>query len=200
MRNSDPLGTTVVKLGGSLLEDSKRRLAALSAVAESWLSSASLVLVHGGGRKLDAQLAARGIPRRIHEGLRITDGPTLESAVAVLAGIVNKSIVSELWGLGVPAAGISGADGATLIAERRAPEGGVDFGFVGAGARANTALLGAILSARMLPVLAPIAAGRKGGLLNLNADEAASATAIALGARRLVFLTDVQAVDRELHD
>ena len=187
----------VIKLGGSLLEDPARRLAALSAVARSWLAQPKVVLIHGGGRKLDSHLASLGIPRRVHEGLRVTDAATLEAAVGVLAGVVNKSIVADLWRLGVPAAGISGADGATLVAEKRPPSGGVDFGFVGCAARGRAELLEGILSAGMLPVLAPIAAGRQGGLLNLNADEAAAAVAAALEARRLVFFTDVEGVRDE---
>ncbi len=188
---------TVVKLGGSLLEDARRRAAVVAAVAEAWNAGESLVVVHGGGKRLDAHLASLGIPRRIHEGLRITDAPTLEAAVGVLAGVVNKAIVAELREVGVPAAGICGVDGATLVAEKRLPSGGVDLGFVGGCARASAGLLNAILSAGMLPVLAPIAAGRDGGLLNLNADEAAAAAAAALSARRLVFFTDVEGVRDE---
>ena len=194
MKRSRP---TVVKLGGSLLEDAPKRAAVVAAVAESWSSGEPLVVVHGGGKKLDAHLASLGIPRRIHDGLRITDRPTLEAAVGVLAGVVNKSIVGELREAGVPAAGICGADGATLVAERRIPSGGVDLGFVGGSARGSARLLNAILSAGMLPVLAPIASDRAGGLLNLNADEAAAAAAEALSARRLVFFTDVEGVRDE---
>ena len=184
----------VVKLGGSLLEDALRRRAALRAIAERWSQTQDLVVVHGGGKRLDAQLAALGIPRRIHDGLRLTDEPTLDAAVGVLAGTVNKGLVAELISLGVPAVGICGADGGTIMASRRSPKDGVDFGFVGAEARGDARIPAAILGAGMLPVVAPIAAGRDGGLLNLNADEAASALASAMGARRLVFFTDVEGV------
>jgi acetylglutamate kinase len=194
MRKHASPAPLVVKLGGSLLEDPTRRRASLLAVAQHWSASGLLVVVHGGGKKLDVQLAALGIARRIHDGLRITDAATLESAVGVLAGIVNKSVVAGLRELGVPAAGLCGVDGGTLVAERRMPIDGVDFGFVGAQARGHAALPRAILAAGMLPVIAPIAAGRDGGLLNVNADEAAAAIAAALGARRLVFFTDVEGV------
>ncbi|MGH9442810.1 MAG: acetylglutamate kinase, partial [Thermoanaerobaculia bacterium] len=168
---------TVVKLGGSLLEDGQRRRTALSAVGESWSAGEPLVVVHGGGKKLDAHLQALGVPKRIHEGLRVTDARTLEAAVGILAGVVNKSIVSWLREAGVPAAGICGADGGSLVAQRRLPSKGVDLGWVGGSVRGSSELLEAILSAGMLPVLAPIAAGRSGGLLNVNADEAAAAAA-----------------------
>ncbi len=194
MRRRPRFDPIVVKLGGSLLEDSRQRKIALGAIAEAWAANPSLVVVHGGGRKIDAQLERLGIARRVHDGLRVTDAATLEAAVGVLAGIVNKSIVAELESLGVPAAGLCGADGSTLVARRRDPADGVDYGFVGAGARADGRLLTAILSSGMLPVLAPIAAGREGGLLNLNADEAAAAIATAFRAPRLVFFTDVEGV------
>ena len=113
------LRPTVVKLGGSLLEDAARRAAVVSAVAQAWNAGEAVVVVHGGGKRLDAHLASLGIPRRVHDGLRITDGPTLEAAVGVLAGVVNKSIVAEFREAGIPAAGICGADGATLVAEKR---------------------------------------------------------------------------------
>jgi acetylglutamate kinase len=190
-------GATVVKLGGSLLEQAEPRRVALGAIARCWESGGELVVVHGGGERLDLHLATLGIPRRVHDGLRITDERTLEAAVAVLAGVVNKSIVSELRALGVASAGISGADGATLVAEKKPSVAGVDLGHVGCSARGRAGLLRAILAADMLPVVAPIAAGREGGLLNLNADEAAAAVASALAARRLVFFTDVEGVRDE---
>lgn len=183
---------TVVKIGGSLLEDAGARARALSAVADRWRAGERLVLVHGGGRRVDAWLSALGIPRRVHEGLRVTDAATLDVVVAVLAGLVGKSIVAELRGRGVGAAGISGADGGTLVAEPHPRLGGVDLGLVGRVVEARGDLVEAVLAAGLLPAVASVAAGRAGGLLNVNADAAAAALAAALGARRLVFLTDVE--------
>jgi acetylglutamate kinase len=94
----------------------------------------------------------------------------------------------------VAAAGVSGIDGATLVADRHPPLEGVDLGLVGTAPRARACLLKALLSADLLPVLAPLAAGREGGILNLNADSAAAAIAGALGSARLVFFTDVDGV------
>jgi acetylglutamate kinase len=108
----------IVKLGGSLLEDAGRRRTALGAVARSWNDGVPVVLVHGGGRRIDEHLAALGLTRSVHKGLRVTGPATLEAVVAVLAGIVNKSLVEELRALGVPAAGVSGVDGPTIVAEK----------------------------------------------------------------------------------
>lgn len=184
----------VVKLGGSLLEDDTRRRRALGAIARVWESGVPVVLVHGGGRKIDEHLAALGLMRSVHRGLRVTGPATLEAVVAVLAGIVNKGLVGELGSMGVSAAGISGIDGSTLVAERHPPLDGVDLGHVGAAPAARGELLRALLGANLLPVLAPLAAGRSGGILNLNADAAAAAVAGALGSARLVFFTDVDGV------
>ena len=184
----------VVKLGGSLLEDAMRRRHALESVVRVWKSGVPVVVVHGGGRKIDEHLAALGLMRSVHRGLRVTGPATLEAVVAVLAGIVNKGLVEELRALGVAAAGVSGVDGGTLVAERHPPLEGVDLGLVGTAPRGRADLLRALLAADLLPVLAPLAAGRDGGILNLNADSAAAAIAVALGSARLVFFTDVDGV------
>lgn len=183
---------TLVKLGGSLLENADLRHAALKAVAARWTAGRELVLVHGGGKRIDSTLAALGIPKRTHEGLRVTDGPTLDVVVSVLSGLVNKTLVAELRGQGVECAGISGADGDTLFAEYHPRLAGVDLGYVGTVARANPKLVAALLASDLLPVVASVAVGRDGTLLNVNADAAAASIAGALHARRLVFLTDVE--------
>lgn len=138
------------------------------------------------------RLAQLGIPKRTHQGLRITDAETLDEVISVLAGLVNKSLVAEFCARGVVAAGFSGVDGATLRAEFHPRMDEVDLGFVGRVVAANPTLLKSVLKAGMLPVVASIAMGPQGFLLNLNADAAASALAVSLRARRLVFLTDVE--------
>jgi acetylglutamate kinase len=189
-----PASLTVVKLGGSLLEDAALRGRALEAIATSFTRGERLVLVHGGGKEIDRSLAALGIPKKTQGGLRVTDGPTLAVVVGTLSGTVNKGLVSQLKERGVHAAGFSGADGDTLFAEFHPPVDGVDLGFVGRVVRCDPSLVNATLSAGLLPTVASIALGREGVLLNVNADAAASALAGALGARRLVFLTDVEGV------
>lgn len=183
--------SVVVKLGGSLLDDPQRRAAALETIVARWNRGESIVLVHGGGKHIDAALAQAGIPKRTHAGLRITDDATLKIVVSVLGGQVNKMLVSELTKLGVRAAGISGCDGATLVAKKHDPIDGVDLGHVGQVTGSDRAIVSAMLTCGTLPVISSIAIGEDGSLYNVNADTAASAIAIAHGARALQFLTDV---------
>jgi acetylglutamate kinase len=189
-------GTAVIliKLGGSLLDDAARREAALREIVARWNAGEDVVLVHGGGKHIDAALAKLGIAKKTHAGLRVTDAATLEVVVSVLAGTVNKMLVSELAKLGVRAAGLSGADGATLVATKHPDLDGVDLGHVGQVRQANVTLVKAMLTYGTLPVISSLAAGPDGTLLNVNADSAAAALAVALRARSLRFLTDVAGV------
>ena len=184
--------TDVVKLGGSLLENRELRHAALEAVATAWTSGKRSIVVHGGGKRIDAMLAALDIPKKVQGGLRVTDAGTLDVVVSILSGLVNKTLVAELRARGILASGISGVDGDTLWAEFHEAVEGVDLGFVGRIVRCDPKLLAAVLSAGFLPLVASVALGREGTLLNVNADAAASALAGAMGARKLVFLTDVE--------
>jgi len=185
-------GLTVIKLGGSLLEDRTLRASALQAVSDAWHAGAPMVLAHGGGKKIDAIASKLGIRKRTFQGLRITDAETLEVVVSVLGGVVNKSIVAELNALGVGSVGICGADGETLTADVHPPLQEVDFGFVGKVAATNPTLVETIATTGFLPVVGSVASGPNGTLLNVNADSAASALAGAMQATRLVFLTDVE--------
>lgn len=183
--------TTVIKLGGSLLDDAARRDGALRKIAARWNAGEDIVLVHGGGKHIDAALALAGIPKRTHTGLRITDDATLQIVVSVLGGTVNKMLVGELTKLGVRAAGISGCDGGTLVAEQHPPIDEVELGHVGKVTHANRALISSMLTYGAMPVISSIAIGEDGSLFNVNADTAAAAIAVAAGASELLFITDV---------
>lgn len=183
--------TTVIKLGGSLLDDAARRAGALGKIVARWNAGEDIVLVHGGGKHIDAALAQAGIAKRTHAGLRITDDATLNIVVSVLGGTVNKMLVSELTKLGVRAAGISGCDGGTLIAEQHPAIDGVELGHVGKVTRANRTLIASMLNYGAMPVISSIAMGTDGALFNVNADTAAAAIAVACGAKELLFITDV---------
>ena len=187
-------GLTVVKLGGSLLEDDVLRGAALESIAARFTAGGKLVVVHGGGKRIDAMLARLGIPKRVESGLRVTDAPTLDVVVSILAGLVNKTLVAELRAKGVVAAGLSGADGETLWAEFHPAVEGVDVGYVGRVVFSRPELITAVLDSGMLPLVASVAVGREGMLLNVNADAAAAALAAGLHAERLVYFTDVEGV------
>jgi acetylglutamate kinase len=181
----------VIKLGGSLLDDPVRRAEALSAIAAQWHRGEEIVLVHGGGKHVDANLKRLGIPKRSYAGLRITNDDTLDVVVATLAGSVNKMLVSELTAIGIRAAGISGCDASTLSAEPHPAIDGVDLGHTGRVTGGDPGLIHALAGAGIMPVVSSVAEGPNGTLLNVNADTAAAAIAIAVGAEELIFITDV---------
>ncbi|MEO8217897.1 MAG: acetylglutamate kinase [Acidobacteriota bacterium] len=184
---------TVVKIGGSLLNDEKTRASALKSIADRWRSGGETVLVHGGGKNIDRALSRAGIISTFVQGLRVTDEATLEIAAGVLSGYLNKTLVAELAQIGVAAAGISGADGQTLGARFHPDVDGQSLGFVGEVVSSNPRLVQAILRAHLLPVVSSIAVNSDSAqLLNVNADSAAAALAASLQASKLVFLTDVE--------
>ena len=183
--------TTVIKLGGSLLDDAARRDGALRKIVARWNAGEDIVLVHGGGKHIDAALAQAGIAKKTHAGLRITDDATLKIVVSVLGGTVNKMLVSELTRLGVRATGFSGCDGNTLVAEQHPPIDGVELGHVGRVTHASKSVIASMLNLGVMPVVSSIAIGEDGQLFNVNADSAAAAMAIAVGAKELFFITDV---------
>jgi acetylglutamate kinase len=181
----------VLKLGGELLEqpDEVQRLAAgIARLADR----AALVVVHGGGREIDAALATAGIPKQQIDGLRVTDARTLDVVVAVLAGAINTRLVAALRGAGARPVGLTGADAAVVTVKRAAPiasvtAGKVDLGLVGSPINnGSPQLLTDLLMRGYLPVVACIGATRDGQLLNVNADTLAAHLAGALGAKRLV--------------
>jgi acetylglutamate kinase len=181
----------VLKLGGELLEqpqDLERVAMAIARLA----SRAALVVVHGGGKEVDAALAAAGIPRQQVDGLRVTDGPTLDVVVAVLAGAINTRLVAAVRGAGGRPVGLTGADATVATVKRAKPirsaaGSSVDLGLVGAPVRdGSPQLLMDLLSRGYTPIIACIGATRDGQLLNVNADTLASHLAAAIGAKRLV--------------
>jgi acetylglutamate kinase len=182
----------VLKLGGELVESADNLATAVSAIAAITASEPNLVLVHGGGREIDAALNRAGLAKRQVDGLRITDEPTLAIVVAVLAGAVNPRFVARLNTAGVRAVGLTGADArcalSSLAPPHRTRDGRiVDLGRVGVpDPEADVTLLRTLVAAGFVPVLACIGVDREGGLLNVNADTLAGHVAARLAARRLV--------------
>jgi acetylglutamate kinase len=182
--------TTVLKLGGELLEDTASMRAAAASVARL-AAAGPLVVVHGGGRTIDAELRARGESPRFVDGLRITDDAALDVVVSVLAGRTNTAFVAALGAAGVRAIGITGADGGIGLSGRAAPlktvSGEVvDLGLVGEPVSTDAKLLADLLEIGCVPVVASIGVDRDGGLLNVNADVLAAHLATVLPARRLI--------------
>ena len=178
----------VLKIGGSILGE---EAAALDVVAALNDAGHSLVVVHGGGPLATEWSGRLGLETRFVRGLRMTDAPTRDVALATLAGLANTRLVAGLIARGVPAVGLSGVDGGMLRAEREQDE----LGLVGRVDLVDSALLEELLEAGRVPVVAPAALDKKDGeVLNVNGDAAAGAIAASLGARLLVFVTDVPGV------
>ena len=181
----------VLKFGGELLDDRPQLAVVVSAVALAVRESVPLVIVHGGGKEIDAALRTAGIEQRETEGLRITDEATLEVVVAVLAGAVNTRFVAALTAAGVRAVGLTGADGGCGLSDTAPPHrtvdgGSVDLGHVGIpNAASDTTLLETLVGDRFVPVVACIGMRRDGTLLNVNADMMAGHLATRLHAGRL---------------
>jgi acetylglutamate kinase len=181
----------VLKFGGELLDDRAHLAAVVGAVA-STAAGAPIVIVHGGGRDIDAALNVAGIEKRQVDGLRITDEPTLDVVVSVLAGAVNTRLVAALNTAGVAAVGLTGADGrcglSVAAPPHRAVDGRVvDLERVGVpDADADMRIVRTLTAAGFVPVIASIGLGRDGRLFNVNADTFAGHLAARLGARRLV--------------
>jgi acetylglutamate kinase len=164
------------------------------------------VIVHGGGPQIGAMLSRLSIPSTFVDGLRVTDEAAIEVVEMVLTGSINKQIVSGINAAGGRAVGVSGKDGNLVIAKKLErlnshdgkPGKEVDLGFVGVPEKVNTEVLRTIMASELIPVIAPIGAGRKGETFNINADTVAGAVAGAMKAERLVLLTDVEGVlDRD---
>ncbi len=185
------MNPVVLKFGGELLEDSAR-VAALAARIGALSRKTPLVIVHGGGREIDASLARSGIEKRQVDGLRITDEPTLEVVVSVLAGLVNTRFVAALCAAGVPAVGLTGADagiGRVKAAPPHVSTSGatVDLGRVGEPVgKERPALLIDLCRKGYVPVISSIGASREGALFNVNADTLAAHLAARLKSPRLI--------------
>ena len=185
-------GTIVLKFGGELLEDASRMRTVVTAVAEMAARGRPLAIVHGGGREIDAALKVAGIEKRQVDGLRITDEPTLEVVVSVLAGAVNTRFVAALNSAGVRAVGLTGADGGCGRSQPAPPHQTVDGRIVDLGRvgiptdAADVSIVTTLTSAGFVPVVASIGLGSDGRLFNVNADTFAGHLAARLKARRLV--------------
>ena len=183
----------LIKLGGTLLDaaESRHRLAAEISAAVN--QGVQCVVVHGGGKQMTRYLAAHGIESRFVNGLRVTTPEVLDAVVKVLAGSVNRELVSALIACGAHAVGLSGMDALLTEATQMSEE----LGWVGRPVRSDARLLNVLLDSGYLPVIACLAGDRQGQFFNVNADQMAVSIAGALRAEKLLFLTDVEGVRGE---
>jgi acetylglutamate kinase len=193
----------VVKYGGHAMGDEAKARDFARDMVLLEQSGVNPVVVHGGGPQIGSMLEKLGIKSRFSGGLRITDKATVEIVEMVLAGAINKQIVGTINAQGGRAVGLCGKDGNMVIARKVGSRHGdngsdvedvVDLGFVGEPAKVDITVLEQILGRELIPVLAPVAQGADGETYNINADTFAGAIAGALGAKRLLLLTDVPGV------
>ena len=175
----------ILKLGGTTLADQAHVLDEVAAVART----RPVVLVHGGGKRITEWLERLGVPSRFEGGLRVTDQAALDVAAAVLRGVVNSELVSDLRDRGVDAVGLSGVDGGFMISER-VPGLGLVAHIVGI----RRDFIDTLLVSGQVAVVAPLARDEQGIVCNVNADDAAAGIAAGLGARQLVLMTDVDGI------
>jgi acetylglutamate kinase len=180
----------LIKIGGTLLDERASRLRVAGGIAEAVRAGHRVVVVHGGGRQMTRFLEERGVKSSFVDGLRVTTDETLDAVLMVLAGTVNKQLVSALIETGVNAVGVSGIDGSLVEAEPLRAE----LGHVGRPVRSQPQLLQCLGEAGFVPVVACVAGDRGGRMFNVNADQMAVACAIGFQPERLVFLTDVDGV------
>jgi acetylglutamate kinase len=183
--------TVVIKYGGAAMEDPELREEFARDVVLLKYVGLNPIVVHGGGPEITAYMERLGLPVQFVAGLRVSDAETVEIAKMVLVGKVNKEIVGRLARHGQPAVGLCGDDGSLFRVSRRSGPDGQDIGFVGRIERVGVDILHHI-SGDYIPVIASVGADRDGHSYNVNADEAAAAVARALGAHKVIFLTDVR--------
>ncbi|KAB2877032.1 MAG: acetylglutamate kinase [Bauldia sp.] len=193
----------VVKYGGHAMGDAELSKAFARDITLLETSGVRPVVVHGGGPQIGEMLKKLDIKSEFRGGLRVTDRKTVEVVEMVLAGSINKEIVMAINAEGGKAVGLSGKDGNMVFAEKVTRteidpdsniERAIDLGFVGEPKTVNRAVIDMVLGAELIPVIAPVAPGTDGETYNVNADTFAGAIAGALGAARLLFLTDVPGV------
>lgn len=187
--------TFVIKYGGSAMEDPELCRQVVADIEMLKLMGVRIVLVHGGGKAINAMLKRLDVPVKFKDGLRVTDDETMEAVQEVLVGHVNQQLVWALNEYGHNAVGISGADGKTLKAEPVDP----DLGRVGRIREVDTNLINTILDDGYIPVVATVGCGPD-GFYNINADVAADKIAEAMGADKLIYLTDVDGLFRDFAD
>jgi len=192
--------TFVVKLGGEILDEPESRRKVVEQIGVLWTLSIRVVVVHGGGAKLDQLCGQLNLPIEKHAGRRVTTPEVLEAAKMVFNGVTNTDLVAEMNRVGVPGVGLTGVDAGMVKAKKRAPmymgeEDGrpklFDYGLVGDIEHIDPTLIKHLLESDYVPVIAPLSGAPDGSIYNTNADTIASHLAAVLGAEKLFFVLKV---------
>ncbi len=190
--------TVVVKYGGNAMQSEELKQAVMEDIVLMQLVGINVVLVHGGGPEINEMLIKTGKESKFINGLRVTDKETIDIVQQVLAGKVNKSLVQHLTQSGGRAIGLCGLDGKMLMAKKL--EGENDLGYVGEIKSVNPLIIMDSLKNGYIPVISTIAGGENGEVYNINADLAAARIAAKLSAKKLILMTDVRGLLRDVND
>lgn len=190
--------TLVIKYGGSAMTDAELKKSVIRDVVLLQSVGMRPILVHGGGPEVSAAMEKAGKQPVFVNGLRVTDAETMEIAEMVLSGTTNKGIVSTINSFGAKAVGLSGKDANLIVADRLESE--ADLGFVGQVKQINPGILLDLLDGGYIPVVSSVAIGPDCESLNLNADHAAGEIAVAVGASKLMLITDVPGIYGDIND
>ena len=186
----------VIKYGGNAMIDEQLKQQVMEDVVLLWLIGVKVVLVHGGGPEISEVMRRYGKQAEFVNGLRVTDKETVDIVQMVLAGKVNKSLVNLLEMKGGKAMGISGMDGRLIEAKMR----NASLGFVGSITNVNIEPVTDLLEKGYIPVISTVGCDRDGNTYNINGDTAAACIAVALGAERLIMMTDIAGILRDRDD
>lgn len=193
--------TVVVKYGGNAMINEELKAAVISDIVLLNLVGIRVVMVHGGGPEINEMLKKIGKESKFINGLRYTDQETMDIVQMVLCGKVNKDLVTLLGNAGGPGVGLGGMDGGLFQAKRHTDAEGTDYGFVGDIIQVNPQPVKDMLEKGYIPVVSTVAKGvDEDTNYNINADLAAAKLAMALGAKKLILLTDVRGLLRDFHD
>ena len=191
--------TVVIKYGGAALVNEEIKSTIIKDIALMKFVGFKPVVVHGGGKDINKALERVGIEPQFKDGLRVTDEETMEVVQEVLVGKVNKSLVTELCLQGINAVGVCGKDSGFMKVKKATPNG-LDLGLVGEVTEVDTTIINTLLDNDFVPVISTVGVDKEGNSYNVNADYAAVAVAGALNAEKLVFITDVAGVMRDVND
>ena len=192
--------TVVVKIGGQALDDPAKASIVAEDLALMALVGIELVVVHGGGPQVSEAMTQAGIEPSFIGGLRVTDAPSMEIVRRVLIGSINTDLVTRLNAAGLSSVGLSGGDGGLVEVTTARGAEGEDLGYVGEVTAVDPALVSSLLADGRTPVVASVAPDANGIVHNVNADATAGAIAAALGAAKLVYLTNVEGLYSDFGD
>ncbi len=190
----------VIKYGGNAMNNPEIIKTILQDVAALKTVGVYPVVVHGGGPEINAMLARVGKESRFVNGLRVTDEETMDIVQMVLCGKINKNICSLLGSMGVKAVGLCGKDSSLIGVRKKPPVDGVDYGYVGEITSVNADMIEDLCLEDYVPVIASIGTDANGASYNINADTAAGEVGAAIGAHKLIYLTDIDGIRRDPAD